>query len=170
MRPHPDQVIIVSDKPIDTEFEVVIETDIYLSSFRNAGVKAATGTWFIPADLDDEPYPNYCDNLPDADIVAFALQMGDSVWRGNPGYWENALDLSTPNPLVSCSAIKRDLVMQVPYRRVGWEDWALWLDLKRAGARVHFDHKPRFKRNNVAGSLSKIDVAMKDAEIMRLKG
>lgn len=170
MNPQPDQVIVVSDKPIETEFEVVIETDIHLASFRNAGVRASTGTWFIPADLDDEPYPHYCANLPDADIVAFALQIGDSIWQGNPDYWDKALELSTPNPLVSCSAIKRDLVMQVPYRKVGWEDWALWLDLKMAGAKVHFDNTPRFKRNNVAGSLSKIDVAKKDAEIMRIKG
>ena len=61
--PQPSEIIVVSDKPIETNFQVIIEHDCHLGVFRNAGVRAASSTWIVPSDLDDVPLSNYIDNL-----------------------------------------------------------------------------------------------------------
>jgi hypothetical protein len=57
----------------------------------------------------------------------------------------------------------------VPYRRIGWEDWALWIDLYNAGARVKFDREVRYFYNKIPNSLSSQNPILKNQEIAQLK-
>jgi hypothetical protein len=169
--PQPTEVIIVSDKPIKTDFKVVIELDCNLGVFRNVGVKASTSTWVVPSDLDDEPLPNYIDNLDDSyDIICYSFEDNTgSKYCGSNKTWDKIFNLKSKNPLVSCSAVKKELLMKYPYRKIGWEDWALWLDLKSANASVKFDQTIRYRYQNNENSLSKQDVNIKNEEIYTLK-
>jgi len=171
LNPAPTEVIVVSDKPIDTQFTVVIETDCNLGVFRNAGIRAASSTWIVPSDLDDTPLPNYLEGIDDNyDIIAFNLEDHKGrIYLSSVEAWNNIFNNDTRNPLVSCSAVKRELLLKVPYRKIGWEDWALWIDLKRANAVVKFDSIPRYKYNNVHNSLSRQHKKEKDQEILELK-
>jgi hypothetical protein len=170
MSPAPDRVIVASDEPIDTEFDVVICPVKKLGPMRNAALEIATTDWFVPADLDDMPLPGYIAGLnADYDIHSFALSIGNNVYQGMPWHWENAFDANGENPMVSCSAYKTELGKKVRYRDVGWEDWAFWLDMKKAGATVFWDDTIRYTYTRPPGSLSQQDSGLKTAEIKQMK-
>jgi glycosyltransferase involved in cell wall biosynthesis len=172
LNPQPNEVIVVSDKPVDTIFKNVTTKKCHLGVFRNIGVRFATSEWIVFSDLDDEPFDNYLVDLDsNFDIIAFNLQ-----YETDGGYcyssindWNNILDLDVSNPIVSTSAVKRDMLLKTPFRKIGWEDWALWVDLKVGGARARFDRVIRYKYNNTPNSLSKQDAENKDKEIKNLK-
>lgn len=170
MSPAPDRVIVASDEPIDTEFEVVICPTKSLGPMRNAAIDATDTDWFVPSDLDDLPLPNYVANLyEDCEIHSFCLSLNNCTHGYRPHEWETAFSVSTANPLVSCSAYKTDWAKRIRYRDIGWEDWAFWLDMKKAGARVHFDKTVRYIYNRPPGSLSQTDVTRKELEIRQMK-
>lgn len=168
MVPYPDRVIVASDEPIDTEFEVVLCETKSLGPMRNAAIKVADTEWFVPSDLDDIPLSNYVDGLgQDAEIHSYCLLWGSDVLGYRPNEWGIAFNPRCPNPLVSCSAYKTDWAKRILYRDIGWEDWAFWLDMKKAGARVFFDKTPRYIYTH--GTLSRENVAKKNQEILRMK-
>lgn len=170
MSPAPDRVIVASDEPLDTEFEVVLCQTKRLGPMRNAALEIADTEWFVPSDLDDLPLPNYVRNLgQDAEIHAYTLQMGIGLHGFRPQDWENAFDVNAGNPMVSCSAYKTDWGRRIRYRDVGWEDWAFWLDMKKAGARVYADPSPKYIYTHPPGSLSQQDVRQKELEIRQMK-
>lgn len=173
MSPAPDRVIVASDEPIDTEFEVVICQTKSLGPMRNAALDVTDTEWFVPSDLDDIPLPNYVKDLNnDFEIHGYCLAIDNNVHGYRPHEWDIAFDISTNNPLVSCSAFKTDWGKRVRYRDIGWEDWAFWLDMKKAGARVYHDPTVRYIYTHPPGSLSQQDVSKKELEIreMKLKG
>jgi hypothetical protein len=168
MSPYPDRVIVASDEPIETEFEVVPCGIKSLGPMRQAAIDATDTEWFVPSDLDDLPLPNYVDGLiHDAEIHSYCLLWGNEVIGYRPKEWEIAFNPGCPNPLVSCSAYKTDWAKRVRYRNVGWEDWAFWLDMKKAGARVFFDKTPRYIYTH--GTLSRENVEAKEREILNMK-
>jgi hypothetical protein len=170
MSPSPNRVIVASDEPIDTEFEVVICETRKLGPMRNAALEIADTEWFVPADLDDLPMPNYIANLnKDHDIHSFALRIGETVFKGVPDQWDKAFHINAENPMISCSAYKTELGKRVRYRDVGWEDWAFWLDMKKAGATVFWDDTIRYTYTRPANSLSQQDSNDKTLEIRRMK-
>jgi len=170
LKANPTRVVIASDVPIKTDFEVVICETKSLGPMRNAAIEATDTEWFVPSDLDDIPLKNYVDNLnPDCEIHAFSCLMGDSVYSGNPDAWENVFSEFAVNPLVSCSAYKTEWAKRIKYREIGWEDWAFWLDMKKAGARVHWDSTCRYIYTRPPGSLSRQNIALKEQQIIDLK-
>jgi hypothetical protein len=170
MSPAPDRVIVASDEPIDTKFEVVICQTKKLGPMRNAALEIADTEWFVPADLDDLPMPNYIANLNnDYDIHSFALQIGNEVYKGNAEQWDKAFHNHAENPLISCSAYKTELGKKIKYRDVGWEDWAFWLDMKKAGATVFWDDTVRYIYRRPPNSLSQQDIQEKTLQIRKMK-
>lgn len=169
--PQPTEVIVVSDRPIETNFKVVIEKDLHLSSFRNAGIKTANSEWIVPSDLDDEPFSNYVKDLDSQyDIIAYSLiNHKDEVYSGNSKHWDDIYSTHSSNPIVGTSAVKRDLLLKTTYKKVGWEDWYLWLELKKLDPKVKFDTAIRFRYLRHSGGLSKKDKEKKDKEILDLK-
>jgi hypothetical protein len=70
---------------------------------------------------------------------------------------------------VSSAAIKKEVMINTPFRRIGWEDWALWIDLKAQGASAKFDKVIRYRYNDTPNSLSKYGIDEKCKEILNLK-
>jgi len=170
MSPAPDRVIVASDEPINTDFDVVICETKSLGPMRNAAIEITDTDWFVPADLDDLPYSNYVSNLnQDFEIHAFCLSLDKSEYGYRPNEWENAFGFYSQNPLVSCSAFKTKWGKKVKYRDIGWEDWAFWLDMKKAGARVYFDKTIRYTHTRLPDGLSSQDVSRKTSEIRKMK-
>lgn len=165
------EIIVVSDKEIDTQFKVVYDTSKHAGLARNVGVQAATGEYVSCSDIDDIPYPHYFDGVDgEHDIIGFALDI-EGYGRMNPDsyMWDRALEINAQNPLIVSSAVKRELLLKHPYRNVGWEDWALWLDLRKAGATVKFDMTPRYLYSRPPGSLATINTRAKTDEIREMK-
>jgi glycosyltransferase involved in cell wall biosynthesis len=172
LNPQPTEVIVVSDKPIVTQFKCVIESDIHIASFRNAGVKAATSDWVAISDLDDQPFPNFLTGIDDSyDVIAGNyISIDRKPVYSDPNIWSRLLDADAWNPMSHGGSIfRRSLLLQVPYRRIGWEDWALWIDLYNAGARVKFDREVRYFYNKIPNSLSSQNPILKNQEIAQLK-
>ena len=168
----PTEVLIISDKPIDTNFKVIIDNQLPSAwKFRNLAIDYATSTWLIPIDLDDEPLPNFIDNLDSqVDIHAFSLMLSSGkVWNPNIENWNNINDHRSSNPIPSCSAVKLDLLKRVKYRSLGWEDWALWIDLKNINSSVCFDSTIRYIHNDTANSYGKRNKKHRKLEINKLK-
>jgi len=170
MSPAPDRVIVASDEPIKTGFDIVICETRSLGPMRNAALEISNTEWFVPADLDDLPLPNYIENLnKDYDIHSFALQIGSTIFKGLPNEWEKAFDPHAQNPLISCCPYKTELGKKIRYRDVGWEDWAFWLDMKKAGATVFWDDTIRYTYTRPPNSLSQQDNHEKNLQIRKMK-
>ena len=168
MSPAPDRIVVASDEPIKTDFEVVICQTKKLGPMRQAAIDFTDTEWFVPSDLDDFPLPNYVDGLgQDAEIHSYCFVWGNKVEGYRPHEWEVAFSPSCPNPLASCSAYKTEWAKRIKYRDIGWEDWAFWLDMKKAGARVFFDKTPRYIYTH--GTLSRENIAEKEQEILNMK-
>jgi glycosyltransferase involved in cell wall biosynthesis len=165
------EIIVVSDKPIDTPFKVVYNDSKHAGLARNAGIQVATGDYVSCSDIDDIPYPCYFDGVDGKhDIIGFTLDIeGWGRMKPNPYMWIKALELNATNPLIVSSAVKRELLLKHPYRNVGWEDWALWLDLRKAGATVKFDMTPRYFYSRPQGSLATVNTMAKTEEIREMK-
>jgi hypothetical protein len=167
---NPTRVVIASDVPIKTDFDVVLCNIHSLGPMRNAAIEITDTEWFVPSDLDDIPLKGYIDDIgQDCEIHAFSCLMSDHVYSGNPHAWDSAFSEGAVNPLVSCSAYKTDWAKRVKYRQIGWEDWAFWLDMKKAGARVYWDQRCRYIYTRPTGSLSRQDISRKEKEIADLK-
>jgi hypothetical protein len=170
MSPAPDRVVVASDEPIETDFEVVICPAKSLGPMRQAALDICNTEWFVPSDLDDLPMSNYIKDLnPDCDIHSFALQIGNVVFKGIPDQWNHAFLPDAVNPLISCSAFKTKWKEKVRFRDVGWEDWAFWLDMKKAGAKVFFDDTIRYTYTRPPNSLSQQNINEKQLEIRQMK-
>lgn len=167
----PDEIVIVSDRPIKTDFKVIINDSKLAWSCRNSAVDSATGDWIVPLDIDDEPFPNFIDNLDNTvDIHAFSLVTSDgTIWNCSQKKWDKISLIGTQNPIPSCSAVKSALIKKIKYRSIGWEDWGLWIDLKNHGASAKFDHTIRYKHNNFEDSYGKVDKINRRNEIDNIK-
>lgn len=165
------EIIVVSDKPIYTKFKVVYNDSKHAGLARNAGIQVATGEYVSCSDIDDIPYPHYFDGVDgEHDIIGFTLDIeGGGRMMPDSDTWDRALEINAQNPLIVSSAVKRELLLKHPYRNVGWEDWALWLDLRKAGASVKFDITPRYFYSRPPGSLATVNTRAKSEEIREMK-
>lgn len=85
---HPERIVVISDKPIKTRYENVVfepenvnlnDTHI-LNHYRRKSVEICDCDWLIQHDIDDEMYPNYCDDLKDDyDVHMFYLHNGEQI-------------------------------------------------------------------------------------------
>lgn len=151
----PDNVIIISDKKLDTQFENIVYTPkcidekYKINFYRQYAVEICDTDWIIQSDLDDLMLPNYLDDLnEDVDIHLFhtkktnsnemTFQMYNHIWNEmfNPNFY------STLQSLIGCanSAYKLKKIKDVGgYKLFGWEDLILFYDLKYNGASIFFD-------------------------------
>ena len=160
----PVEIIIVDDGSTDggrflaDEYEergvrVVHQVNKGLASARNTGIMNATGEFVLPLDADDLLLPTAVERIQkvfddtDADVVApsftnFGEVNADVLLMPRPTF----NDFLTGNRVGYCSAIKRNLLLEVggysPRMTWGFEDYHLWFDILKRGKKIYTIAEP----------------------------
>ena len=159
----PYEILVIDDgstKPFSAPFggdylRVIRVTNRGLPAARNAGLMLARAAAFLPLDADDWLDPTYIEKtlplLADADVVLTGLQEhGETRFQSYMPGFDRPYDqvdeaiLWQYNRLFYCSLFRTSLLREIGGynpRMAGWpgvvsggyEDWDVWLDLKRRG-------------------------------------
>lgn len=145
--------ILLPDSP---RVRIIRTTNRGLPSARNTGLMLARCGAFLPLDADDRLAPDYIEKtlplLDDADVVFTGLQEHGPTRNGTymAGYdrpYQQVTEetLWEYNRFFYCSLFRTQLLREVggyhprmsgwPGVHGGYEDWDLWIDLMRRGAR-----------------------------------
>lgn len=158
----PLEIIVVDDGSdneiilVDKKIRIVRVTNRGLPAARNTGLMLAKGTAFLPLDADDWIEPTYIEKtlpkLGNADVVLVGLQEHGDVRKSNymPGYDRNVEGVTEEilwqyNRFFYCALFRTELLREIggyhpamagwPGVHGGYEDWDVWIDLRRRGAR-----------------------------------
>lgn len=149
------EVIVVNDGSPDNtkeiaegyEVKVINQANKGLASARNTVIMNMTGDYFLPLDSDDQLLENCVEKIIEvaeetkADIISpsfrcFGTESGNVILGSNP----SLEDFKTANRIGYCSAIRTKTLKDVggynPKMVYGWEDWDLWIDLLKRGAKL----------------------------------
>ncbi len=145
----PDNTAIVASEfcKLDKRFNYLKKENGGLSSARNAGIKAASGSLILPLDADDKIHPDYLKlavnafiENPNLDLVYckanfFGEKSGE--WQLKPYSYQELLH----NNMIFCSAVftKQSFLNTSGYNenlKAGFEDWELWLRMLKPESKV----------------------------------
>ena len=150
------EVIVVDDGSQDDSLavarsydgiKVISQVNKGLSSARNTGIMNATGDYILPLDADDMLVENAIEKITeiaektDADIISpslkcFGLAQDEVILMENP----TIEDFKVANRVGYCSAVKRDVLLEVggysPKMVFGYEDLHLWFNLLFRGKKL----------------------------------
>jgi hypothetical protein len=171
--PKPDRILIISDRPIDTQWEVIL-TDTpekYDSShYRNVAVDNTDTDWIVGSDIDDHPYVNFLAGVDnDYDICAHSLDRSDGIYEmPNKSNWDKLLESDRYMYSIASSVpIKTELIKKVGgYPKTWHEDAGLWIKLRFLDPKVKFDSTPRYMYVIHEHSLSHGDVQHKEDDLV----
>ena len=171
----PDEIIIVSDAPIDTtklkhnNVKNIVSprtlnkrmTGIY----RNIAVRSSTSDWIVAADIDDRYAPSFIDNIPeDSDMHGFTFYnvLWDTQSYQNDRSLENRLygneDKNTIMPGVT--AIKRGLFEKIRYEDGCHEDLVFFATASKIKLKLTYDAvgtPPRFYYSGFHNNFEELD-------------
>lgn len=168
LSPAPDKVIIISDRLIESEYEVIVVDlpDKYqINYFRNVAVQNSSCHWVVGIDLDDKPYTDILSIADyDYDVCTYSLDLSDG--RHEPcrkDRWDNLFELdSYEYPMAGSSLIKTETIKKVGGYPMAWhEDAALWIKLRAINARVKFTLESKLLYNVDGNSLSRGNIKYK---------
>lgn len=151
----PCEVIVVDDGSTDHSLEiaraysvrVISQVNKGLSSARNTGLMNAVYDWVLFLDADDILMPECAERIIEtiqdthADVIGlsfreFGLRNTEIILMSNP----TLEDFKTGNRLGYCSAIRKKKLLECggysPRMTTGYEDYALWFDLMKRGAKM----------------------------------
>lgn len=150
------EVIVIDDGSTDNSLEVaklfdgvkvISQVNKGLSSARNTGIMNATGDYILPLDADDMLIETAVEKIiqvaeqTGADIISpsfkcFGVAQDEIILMPNP----TMEDFKSGNRIGYCSAIKRDLLLEVggysSKMWCGYEDYHLWFDLLSRGKKI----------------------------------
>jgi glycosyltransferase involved in cell wall biosynthesis len=156
------EIIIINDgSPDDTKqvaqalinkhpkqsIRLISQTNQGLAASRNAGIRAARGSYILPLDADDKIKPGFLQACtervsrePELSIIAVNLEeFGDSNRRISCGV-PLLKHMAIENQINYCSLYPKSLWEKVggyrPSMRWGYEDWEFWISSLEKGARV----------------------------------
>ena len=145
-----------------------------LPSARNTGIMLAKYAAFLPLDADDWIDHQYIEKtlplLADADVVLTGIQEHGPTRNGDyrPGYDRHYTKVDEEilwqyNRFFYCSLFRTELLREVggyhpkmagwPGIHGGYEDWDLWIDLKRRDVRFAAIDEPLFNYRTKANSM-----------------
>ena len=153
------EIIVIDDGSTDNSLDlarsyiqeknvkVISQVNKGLASARNTGIMNATGDYILFLDADDMLVENAIERIAEvakktnADIVSpslkcFGLAQDEIILMENP----TIEDFKVANRVGYCSAIKRDVLLEVggysPRMMFGYEDLHLWFDLLSRGKKL----------------------------------
>ena len=156
----PHEIIVVIDGSPDNSLEIAKTYDIKvinqvnkgLASARNTGLMNMTGDYLFPLDADDMMLENCIERVEqvieetDADIVApsfktFGKYNAPIILMTNPTLEDfKPINGQPMNRIGYFSAIRRNKLLEIggynPKMTFGWEDYDIWFDLLKRGARI----------------------------------
>ena len=161
--PQPDEIYIISDKPIATDFKYYIYNNDHpvhkLSYFRNYAVSKSTSLMTSAADIDDIHYSWFLKNVNfNFDIHYFSKKEHNNIVKTEEQIFKY---LKAFNLIMTPSPIKTELLKKIKYDAFGWEDRIMCIKLFKNGAKMFVDPTPRFewtsegKERNGRSSLTK---------------
>lgn len=169
----PDQIFVVSDKPIECDFDVIlcnVEGPYPVTKFRQTAIDNTTSDWYCPADIDDIMMPNYLDNLNDNyDIHCFSFikstgKANIAKDKGLANYFEKNI---SQHICAGISPIQTKNLKNIKVSKYGFQDRLLYMTLLANNCTFFFDPTIRFKysiHNNSLMTRNKEEVSKKDIE------
>jgi len=152
----PDEIIVVSDVPIDTSEinctnikNVIAKPGINGYNYgmlKNVGVKNASCEWIVFLDLDDIQNPQYLDSLDDsADIHGFSFILNGYAYIPNEKSLEARINaVSGLNMIPGTSAFKRHIFDMIDFEYGCYEDHIFYSMCYKLNLKVAFDNIIRF--------------------------
>jgi hypothetical protein len=152
----PDEIVVASLVPLDVpDFIRNVRTANLFWDSWNDGFAALSTEYVWGFGLDDLIMPNWADGLVlDTDVVSITgEQRPGGLFQANEAGFARMLE-SGNNPMSGSMIMRRQVVLDVPFRRTRWADWVWWLEVRKHGYSVRFDKEPRFVHVRHAEALS----------------
>lgn len=152
----PDEIIIVTDKPINTPYKNIVYVpegginEYSIGSYRQRGLDECKTEWMINIDIDDIMYSNYVSDLKeDVDMHLFTVKNNEMTMNN----FENVITNFKSLKYISLggfmnSAYKTEMLRRIGGYKVdfGWEDQILKGDIINSGASYYVDKTLRGER------------------------
>jgi hypothetical protein len=150
---NPDRILVVSDRPLSIDAEVVVAEPIgpYPEAvFRNAACRHAKDGWLWQIDVDDLILPDALTVLEgrDCDVVQVGwVSMENPDWKDIPSFRSNEDYLSNDNnTFTGTSPFTKDVWQRAggfPY--IAYNDYGFWRRCARVGAKFEFANQVCFQ-------------------------
>lgn len=164
----PEEVIIVTeaDVSVPDSWLVMPFWDSAIWPAVNEGVRKALSEWSMFLPIDDRLDCNFFDGLElSGDAVNVAGRWEGGLCYGTPSQYDRLLDLPH-NGMPGLAIVRTDLFRRIPYRRIKFQDWAHWCELRANGCHVTFDRAVRWtwERHDDAFSAGVDEQAVRDVQ------
>ncbi len=171
----PQTLAMLADLPHDIVF--VRKPNGGLSSARNAGFAAASGSYVLPLDADDQIAPDMlerCAAILDADSTVDFVYTRIDLFGDERGIvrktWNRFEQLAT-NQLPYCMLMRKSAWAQIggydENMREGYEDWEFNLRLSKAGLRGVAIAEPLFRYRRLATGMLRSVSQQRHARLWR---
>lgn len=142
----PQEVVVVTEAEVSVpdSWKVIPFWDDAIWPGVNVGVRQVTADWSLFLPVDDRLDANFFDGLTLAgDAVNVAGRWDGGLCYGTESQWERLLDLGH-NGMPGLAVVRTEVFKRIPYRRIKFQDWAHWCELRANGCTVTFDRSVRW--------------------------
>lgn len=152
---------------------VVQQENQGVSVARNNAVAHARGEYILPVDSDNKIKPEYVyeaiavlDNNSDIDIVYSDYDLFGAETGVRKAGEYNFQRLLLDNFIENCALVRKSVFDKIGgydpfFRKIGIEDWDLWLNAAFAGCKFHYIPKPLFDYRVAESSRIDLTIANK---------
>ena len=142
----PDEVIVSSPKTLNLpkHWHEIVQPHHKWNSWNDT-MFASSSEWVMPVGMDDIWFPDALDGLTDVDedvnIICNPWMQDGQLWAATQEGFNQILNVSH-NPMLGGILIRRSVLWSIPFRQVVWNDWIMWMEIKKLGYKVAFRGNP----------------------------
>ena len=142
----PDEVIVSSPKALNLpkHWHEIVQPHHKWNSWNDT-MFASSSEWVMPVGMDDIWFPDALDGLTDVDedvnIICNPWMQDGQLWAATQEGFNQILNVSH-NPMLGGILIRRSVLWSIPFRQVVWNDWIMWMEIKKLGYKVAFRGNP----------------------------